>query len=117
MQTISLIATQGGTQVVGQVHIIDTGGGTLSFTATAISSGGSWLSVSPASGMAALSSPATLTVIVSIGTLAAGTYSGEVVVTGAGSAVTLPVALILYPAPAAAVLVSQSAARRRESTC
>ena len=67
--------------------------GALSFTATAATStGGNWLSVSPGNG----TTPGTVSVTASAGTLAVGTYNGTVTIasTGAiGSPITIPVTL------------------------
>lgn len=62
-----------------------------SFTATATtSSGGSWLSVNPASGQV----PGTVSVLVSnSSTLAAGTYNGTVTLSSSAGNVTVPVTL------------------------
>jgi outer membrane protein assembly factor BamB len=68
--------------------ITNTGIGNLSFTATSDSS---WLSLSPTSGTAPLTSQVSATV----GTLAAGSYSGNITITAAGaqgSPATIPVA-------------------------
>jgi len=76
--SLSFSATQGGSNPApSSATISNTGGGTLGFTA---SSDQSWLSVSPASGTA----PATLQVSATVGSLAAGTYTGHVTVTAAG---------------------------------
>jgi hypothetical protein len=62
--------------------ISNTGGGTLTWTAAvATTSGGSWLSVSAASGIA----PATVNVTANIAGLGAGTYTGKITVTGIGA--------------------------------
>jgi len=61
----------------------NTGGGTLAFTASAVTDrGGNWLSANPASG----SAPATLTVTANPSGLASGFYTGTVTVTAAGVA-------------------------------
>jgi uncharacterized protein (TIGR03437 family) len=105
-QKISLAATQGEAAVSQQIHVLDTGGGSVSFTATAASTG-SWLSVSPASGSATSSSSALVTVTASPGALAAGTYSGTVTITGAGSTVTIAATFSVSPPPAV-ILLSQT---------
>ena len=107
-QNISFTATQGSGGLTLQLHVSNTGGGSLSFTAGATtSSGGSWLSISPANGAATPSSPASLTVTAAPGSLAPGTYSGTVTVTGAGSSVSIGVTMSVS-APTAIILVSQS---------
>ena len=90
-QNVSFTATQGSGALTQQLHVSNTGGGSLSFTANATtSSGGSWLSISPANGTATPSSPASLTVTATPGSLAPGTYSGTVTITGAGSTINIP---------------------------
>ena len=107
-RNVSFTASQGSGALTQQLHVLNTGGGSLSFTAAATtSSGGSWLSISPANGTATPSSPASLTVTATPGSLAPGTYSGTVTVTGAGSSINIPVTLSVS-APTAIILVSQS---------
>ena len=107
-QSVSFTATQGGGGLTLQLHVSNTGGGSLSFTANATtSSGGSWLSISPANGTATPSSPASLTVSATPGSLAPGTYGGTVAISGAGSSVSIGVTMSVS-APTAIILVSQS---------
>lgn len=54
---------------------------------TAVASGGSWLTVSPSSGL----TPATVSVSSSVSPLAAGTYTGSVTISGGGRTVVIPV--------------------------
>jgi hypothetical protein len=78
-QTVSFTATAGGTNPApGSVNVTNTGGGTLTFTATSDST---WLSVAPASGTA----PQALSVSANIAGLAAGTYTGHITVTATGA--------------------------------
>jgi uncharacterized protein (TIGR03437 family) len=108
-QNVIFTATQGIGALTQQLHVSNTGGGSLSFTANVTtSSGGSWLTISPANGTATPSSPASLTVTATPGSLAPGTYSGTVTITGAGSTINVPVTLSVS-APTAVILVSQSA--------
>jgi trimeric autotransporter adhesin len=108
-QNISFAATQGSGALTQQLHVLDTGGGSLSFTSNATTaSGGSWLTISPAADTATPSSPASLTVTATPGSLTPGTYSGMIAITGAGSTIDVPVALSVS-APTAVILVSQSA--------
>ena len=82
--------------------VTNTGGGTLSFTA---SDDQPWLSVTPASGTA----PATLSVSINSGGLSAGDYTGTVTVGAAGasgSPKTIAVSLHLDPPPPPALAVS-----------
>src|SRR5208283_3244837 len=85
-QNVSFTATQGSGGLTLQLHVSNTGGGSLTFTASATTtSGGPWLAISPANGTATPSSPASLTVSATPGSLAAGTYSGTVTIAAAGS--------------------------------
>jgi BACON domain-containing protein len=89
---LTFSANQGGTNPAGQtIAISNTGGGTLSWTA---SDNQPWLSVSPTSG----SAPASPTVSASIAGLAPGTYNGTITVTApgaTGSPKTIPVTFLL----------------------
>ena len=108
-QSVSFAATQGSGALTQQLRVSNTGGGSLSFTADATTfSGGPWLTISPATSAAAPSSPASLTVTATPGSLAPGTYSGTVTLTGAGGTISVPVTLSVS-APTAIILVSQSA--------
>jgi hypothetical protein len=73
-QTISVTANQGGQPQSANLQVINKGGGTLAFSATA--SGGNWLSVQPGSGSAAQGSPASLVVTADPRGLDPGSYSG-----------------------------------------
>ena len=77
------------------VSVTNTGGGTLSYTA---SDNASWLAVTPASGTA----PGTLSVSVNTAGLAQGTYNGAVTVTASGaggSPATIPVSFSVTDTP------------------
>jgi uncharacterized protein (TIGR03437 family) len=107
-QNVSFTATQGSGPLTQQLHVLNPGGGSLSFTANAsTTSGGSWLSISPANGTATPSSPASLTITATPGSIAPGTYSGTITVIGAGSTVNVAVTLSVS-APTSIILVSQS---------
>jgi uncharacterized protein (TIGR03437 family) len=81
--TLSFTYQAGGTPPsAGSIQVTGNQAG-LGFTATAATqTGGNWLSVSPANG----TTPATLSVTATPGTLAAGTYTGTVTVAGANGA-------------------------------
>ena len=78
--TLSFSATQGGdtNPAASAVNVTNTGGGSLSFTA---SSDSAWLAVTPTSGTA----PQALQISAILGTTVAGTYTGHVTVTAAGA--------------------------------
>jgi len=75
--TLAFTYTQGGTLPAAQSLQI---AGSLSFTASAGSSGGTWLAVTPASG----TGNATLSVSVNPSSIAPGTYNGSITITPAG---------------------------------
>src|ERR1035437_6377065 len=107
-QNVSFTSTQGSGALTQQLHVLNTGGGSLSFTANATTtSGGSWLSISPANGTATPSSPASLTITATPGSIAPGTYSGTITVSGPGSTINVPISLSVS-APTSIILVSQS---------
>jgi uncharacterized protein (TIGR03437 family) len=103
-QNVNFSATQGSSALTQQLQIANIGGGSLSFTAAA--SGASWLSISATTGTATASAPASLTITATPGSLAPGTYSGTVAITGVGSTKNIPVTLSLS-APTAVILISQ----------
>jgi hypothetical protein len=88
--SFSFSATAGGANPANQtLNISNTGGGTLSWTAT---DDATWLTLSPTSGTA----PSAVTLSVNTSGLAAGTYNGTITITAAGatnSPVSVPVTL------------------------
>ena len=108
-QTVSFTATQGGAATSQTLQVQNTGGGSFVFaTAAATASGGSWLSISPTNGTATPSSPASVTITATPGSLTPGTYSGAITTTGAGKSIAIPVTLSIGAA-SATILLSQSA--------
>ena len=95
--TLAFSATTGGANPAAKtVSVANTGGGSLSWTA---SEAASWLSISPASG----TGDGTVTVTPSIAGLTAGTYTADVTVTAAGvsgSPKTVAVTLTVTDPPA-----------------
>ena len=92
--SFSFAATQGGANPATQtVSISNTGGGTLSWTA---SDNAAWLTLSPASG----TGNGTVTLTVATGTLTAATYSGTITLAATGaSSMTVPVTFTVTTAP------------------
>ena len=92
--SLSFTAQQGGGNPTAQtLTISNTGGGTLSWSA---SDSTTWLSLSPASG----TGNGAVTATVATGTLTAGSYSGTITLNATGTAsVTIPVALTITAAP------------------
>ncbi len=106
---ISLSTLQGGSALTQQVHVLNTGGGSLAFTAAATTgTGGNWLGISATSGSTTGAAPFALTITANPGTLTAGTYTGTVTLTAGGATVKVPVTLSIS-APNASILVSQAA--------
>ncbi len=99
--SLAFSAQQGGANPANQtVPLLNTGGGTLNWTASVTS--GAWLTVSPASG----TGPGTLTVGANVAGLAAGSYSGAIQVAAAGASntpQTLAVTLTVIQASASAI--------------
>jgi len=94
--SLSYSYTTGGPQPGAQSLNLTSLPGSVSYTASA-SSTGNWLAVTPTSGS---STPATLSVTVNTAGLAANTYSGTVNITPAGgSAIAVPVTLSVTSAP------------------
>jgi len=112
--TLTFNATQGGTNPTSQTaNVTNTGTGTLNFTAASDSS---WLTVTPASGTA----PQALQVSATVGTLAAGTYTGHITVTSAGAqgsptSVTVTFTVGLPSTPAAGGFFVRGSARANTS--
>ncbi len=101
--SLSFTATAGGANPANQgVNISNTGGGTLSWTA---SDNAPWLSTGPASGTA----PSILTASINIAGLAAGTYNGAITISATGatnSPVSVPVTLTVNPAGGAELITN-----------
>ena len=95
---LSLSAIVGGAAPASQNVSLTGSGATLSFTAApSTTTGGNWLSVTPTAG----TTPATLSISISTGSLPAGTYNGDVTITSSGagnSPQQIPVTLTVQPA-------------------
>ena len=83
--TLTFTYQVGGTTPSTQTVSVSGGGQSLGFAAT-VTSGGSWLSVSPTSGTTPTTGTAALTVTAAPGTLGAGSYTGAITVSGTGTA-------------------------------
>jgi hypothetical protein len=97
MNPISFTMPFGGSNALPQVlNISTTNESTIRFSASAVTAkGGSWLSISP-SGNACCFTPLAVTASVNASTLAAGTYTGEIIITeyaNPGRSMTIPVTL------------------------
>jgi uncharacterized protein (TIGR03437 family) len=91
--TLSFIQLAGGPVPAAQTVAVTSSPASLPFATTAsTTSGGTWLSATPASGTA----PGNVSVSVNAGTLSAGQYTGQVVISSSGatgSPITVPVVL------------------------
>ena len=88
--------------------VTDLGGGQIAFTAAAsTNSGGSWLSVTPASATALPNKPATLTITADPTGLPAGTYTGTIAIASSGNARNIPVVMTISSLNQA-ILLSQT---------
>lgn len=99
--SFSFAATMGGTNPASQtLSITNTGGGTLSWT---LSENISWLALSQTSG----SGNGSVLLNVTTGSLAAGTYTGTILISAAGaSSVTIPVTFTVSSAPVPVIRVN-----------
>lgn len=99
--SFSFAATQGGANPASQtLNITNTGGGTLSWT---LSENISWLTLSRTSG----SGNGSVTLNVTTGGLAAGTYGGLILISATGaSSVTIPVTFTVSSAPVPVIRVN-----------
>ena len=97
--SLSFTATQGGANPAAQaVSISNTGGGTLTWSA---SDSVPWLTLSPASG----TGNGAMTLTVTTGTLATGSYSGTITLAATGApSVTIPVTFTVSAAPVPPVI-------------
>src|SRR3984893_16530626 len=99
MNPVAFTMPFGGTNPLPQVlNITMTDNSTIRFSASASSAkGGSWLSISPSGGGCCFT-PLAVTASVSASTLAAGTYTGEIIITefaNPGRSMTIPVTLTI----------------------
>jgi hypothetical protein len=98
------VKTYGGSNPLPQVITVASTGANFTFNAVAINStGGSWLTIAPSAYGYGISTPQAITVSVNPAvTLAAGTYSSEIVITSetGAQAMTVPVTLYVEEATA-----------------
>jgi uncharacterized protein (TIGR03437 family) len=107
--SLSFSATKGGGPLTDQLSVLNRGGGTMQFAASAsTTTGGGWLQVSQASGTATPGAPASLTVTATTGSLSAGTYSGAILIGNpdTGDSISVPVTLAITAAQTK-ILLSQ----------
>jgi uncharacterized protein (TIGR03437 family) len=110
MDTLSFSFTTRSSSATAQLSVLNTGSGTLLFTASAsTSSGPGWLSVSPVSGTATAAAGASVAVTANPATLGAGTYTGRVSIASSttGQRIDIPVTMIISSAQQT-ILLSQT---------
>ena len=91
------------------LRIENTGGGTLSWTATAETASGNWLAVSATLGNVSAGAPATVQINVNPAGLAAGSFSGSITVSSADTNQSFTVSVsLLVTAPEGVLLLSQT---------
>jgi len=104
---ITFSLATGGSGSLVQRTVSNTGAGFLAYTATVDPANpASWLTVTPSGGSVSVSTPDTLSISASPGSLAAGTYGSDILVSGNGQVVRIPVIMTVGPA-GAQILVSQ----------
>jgi uncharacterized protein (TIGR03437 family) len=105
---ITFSLATGGSGSLVQRTVANTGAGFLAYTAAVDPANpASWLTVSPSGGSVSVSTPDTLNITASPGSMAAGTYGSDILVSGNGSVVRIPVTMTVGPA-GAQILVSQA---------
>jgi len=106
-KALSFTFTTGADSVTRQVTVRNLGSGPLSYSASTC--GSNWLAVSPATGSTTPNSPASVTVTATPGSLAPGTYTCTLTVSGtsAANAIVIPVSASIS-APATKLLLTQS---------
>jgi len=93
---LSFTLTKGGPAANQRIVVSDSGGGSVDFTVSAkTNSGGNWLSVTPGAGTTTPTSTISLLVTADPTGLAAGTYSGSVIVADEDGETTIPVPVAL----------------------
>ncbi len=99
---LSFTMTQGGANPLPQVFTLASTGTSFAYSAiVANSTGGSWLSINPSNfGCCGVGTPNNITASVSVApTLAAGTYSAEIIVNASAGLMNLTVPVTLYVEP------------------
>jgi uncharacterized protein (TIGR03437 family) len=106
-KTLSFAFTAGADSVTRQVTVRNLGSGPLNYSASTC--GSPWLAVTPASGSTTPNSPASVTVTATPGSLAPGTYTCALTVSGTSAATPLviPVSASIT-APSTKLLLTQS---------
>jgi len=110
---LNFSATAGVNPANQSFQVQNTGNGSLTWSAS-ITSGNSWLSVSPSAGTA----PSSVTVSANSGTLLAGTYNGSISVTSAtAGSQSIPVTLTIKSANTPAPDINSTYALTSTGTC
>ena len=90
---LSYAFVSGASPATSQVSIRNQGSGSLNYSVSAaLANGTGWMTVSPASGSATPNAPGYVTVTITPGQLASGTYTGSLTLTGSdGTTIVIPV--------------------------
>lgn len=106
--TLSFSLTQGAQAVTRQLAVTNIGSGSLNVQASvAAGTGGNWLAVAPANGVATPNAPVSLSVTANPAGLAPGTYSASISVVTNGGNVSVPVSLAVGAAQSSKIVLSQ----------
>ncbi len=108
---LSFPVLTGASPITAQISLTTSGSGSLSFVAgSSTFSGGPWLAVTPSNGTTSASSPDTLAITITPGSLAAGVYSGLVTLSSPDNtdpSINIPVTLVISN-PLPIILLSQT---------
>ena len=106
--TLAFSLTQGAQAATRQLAVANIGSGNLTIqVSSSTGTGGNWLSVTPANGVATPNTPVSLTVTANPAGLAPGTYSGSVGIISNGGNVSVPVSLAVGAAQSSKIVLSQ----------
>lgn len=92
------IGTGQGNPLTQVITITSTGASFSFFGSVSTASGGNWLQITPSSfGCCGLSTSQSIQVTASPGTLATGTYIGQILFTAGSNSLTVPVTMVIHP--------------------
>lgn len=107
--TLSFSLVQGAAPASSNLTVLNQGGGSLPFTATAATDiPGTWLSASPSSGTATPTAPASVVVQADPTGLLPGTYTGAVTIASAAAGTVRVAVVLTVSAATQTILVSQA---------
>lgn len=92
------IGTENGNPLTQVITVTSTGASFSFFGSVSTSSGGNWLQITPNSfGCCGLSTSQSIQVTASPGTLATGTYTGQILFTAGSNSLIVPVTMVIHP--------------------